>query len=660
MDSIGLVLGAIAVLAVSGLPGWFCPKKSLLGQRLAAGLMTAGSALGLAGIALGLAGGGTTAWRQPWVLPWGEFRVALDPLSAVFLGVVFVIPALGSIYGLGYWKQTEHPEGGRKLLLFWGLLAAGMALVTIARDGVLFLVAWEVMALAAYFAATVDEDNPEVRRAGWIYLIATHTGTLCLFAMFALWRQATGAFTLVPAPALPAAAGSALFLLALVGFGFKAGFMPLHVWLPGAHANAPSHVSAVMSGVMLKLGIYGLLRLTSLLPLPPAWWGGTLLALGAVTGLAGILFAVSQHDLKRLLAYSSIENIGIIAMGMGLAMLGRSLGRIDWVLLGLGGSLLHVWNHALFKPLLFFNSGAILHACHTRNMDALGGLGKRMPVTMLLFLAGAVAICGLPPFNGFVSEWFLYIGFFNTLSYPGSGIAAASTAAVALAMIGALAVACFVKAFSAIFLGLPRCADLKPGHDPARSMAGPMAVLAVACLGIGCLPGLAAPLIERAVQSWAGLANTAGSIAGLLPLQGMAWLAVALLLLAVGLAAVYVFLPRSRKPASAKTWDCGYAQPTARMQYTSTSLGQSIVDAFAAILLPQTHRPHLRGLFPAASQFKTLVTDTVLDRVVMPLTHAAGKHVPRVKILQQGQMHWYMLYIAIVTMVLFFLWGMGD
>ena len=276
MNVISIVVFAIGLLAVSGVPGCLLPPRSALGQRVATGLMTAGSLTGLAGLAFMLCGlPSTCSLDMAWGIPQSRFAVAVDPLSALFLVPVFVVPPLGSVYGLGYWKQTEHPSNGSRLGFFYGLLAGAMALVVIARDGLLFLIAWEVMALAAYFAATVEDDKPDVRRAGWIYLIATHMGTLCLLAMFAYWRFVTGSFLLESGlAAVPAEAANVLFLLALVGFGFKAGLMPLHVWLPGAHANAPSHVSAVMSGVMLKMGVYGMVRMCALCCRLPRCGGG--------------------------------------------------------------------------------------------------------------------------------------------------------------------------------------------------------------------------------------------------------------------------------------------------------------------------------------------------------------------------------------------------
>ncbi len=658
MTSLGLVLMAIGVLALSGLPACLMPARSAAGQRLTVALMLAGSALGLAGVArLVAAGGDALTLQVAWSLPWGQFVVGLDALGALFLLPVLVVPALGAVYSLGYWRQVDHPGNGRRLGLFLGLLAGAMALVVLARDGILFLIAWEAMALAAYFAATAEEDDPEVCRAGWIYLVATHLGTLCLMAMFALWHQATGTFALAPGMAVSTAVGGPLFVLALVGFGFKAGLMPLHVWLPGAHANAPSHVSAVMSGVMLKMGIYGMVRMTSLLPVSAAWWGGVLLAAGAVTGVAGIAYALGQQDLKRLLAYSSIENLGIIAMGLGLALLGRHCGRADWVFLGLGGALLHVWNHSLFKSLLFFAAGAILHGTHTRDLDRMGGLARRMPWVMRLFLVGAVAICALPPLNGFASEWLLYLGLFRTLDgAPGATLPAAALAVGALAMIGALAVACFVKLFGTVFLGLPRAVHPE-ARDPGAWMTVPMGVLAAGCLGLGLLPMAALPMLAAATRAWApmpGLAAVTATADG-----ALAWitaLGVALVALVAAVAAAWPLLPRARQRRGAVTWDCGYARPTARMQYTGSSLGQGVVGMFAFLLWPQREPPALATPFPREASFRSLVPDVVLDRVVLPCGRLLGRHVPRLHLLQQGQTQLYALYILVMVIVLL-LWG---
>ena len=658
MSSAWIILAAIATCCFSGVPGCFLAARSVAGQRVATLLMVAGSVLGLYGTAAAVHDATTPFIRLPWGLPWGRFAITIDPISALFLGLVFVVPALGSIYGLGYWKHSENLKTGRRLGLFYGLLAGSMALVVVARDGVLFLIAWEVMAVAAYFAATAQEDDPIVRRAGWVYLIATHVGTLCLIAMFVLWRRTTGSFALEPVQAISAGAAGAIFVLAVIGFGFKAGIMPLHVWLPGAHANAPSHVSAVMSGVMLKMGVYGIVRMTMLLPVPALWWGSVLLGLGVLTGVGGIVFALGQHDLKRLLAYSSTENIGIIVMGLGLALLGRSYGRSDWVVLGLSGALLHVWNHGLFKALMFFNAGAIIHATDTRDMDRLGGLGKRMPWVMGLSVLGAAAICALPPLNGFVSEWMLYIGLFRTLGLNGEpGFPGAAVAAVALALIGALAVACFVKLIGTVFLGAPRSQATAHAHDPQASMIGPMVVLGILCAAIGLFPMIAVPMLGKAVRTWAVLPDA--EVVSITALARLNWISALGMVLVAGAGTMVMilwFARPTRTLGTGGTWDCGYAQPTQRMQYTGASFGRSLVNLFTFVLWPKDHRPTLDGYFPARACFKSVVPDVILDRFVLPLFQVTARYLPMVRVLQQGQTQLYVLYVLVILIVLL-LWG---
>jgi hydrogenase-4 component B len=393
--------------------------------------------------------------------------------------------------------------------------------------------------------------------------------------------------------------------------------------------------------------------MTGLLPVAADWWGGVLLGVGALSGVAGIALAMGQRDLKRLLAYSSIENIGIIAIGLGLALLGRSLSRPDWVLLGLGGALLHVWNHSLFKSLLFFNAGAIIHATHTRDLDRLGGLAKVMPQTAALFGVGAVAICALPPLNGFASEWLLYVGLFRTLA----GFPAAAVAAVALALIGALALACFVKLLGVVFLGTARGEAAVAEGDSDFSMRFPMMVTAAGCLTIGLFPWLVAPLLERAVGNWTVLSGPQDLvISALAPLPWISALGLVLLGLVGALRWVLKRSPRAGRRGSAGTWDCGYAQPTRRMQYTGSSFGQLLVQLFAIFLWPRQQWPAIRGFFSQRTRFESVVPDLVLDRFVLPLFGLAGRYLPRLRVLQQGQTHRYVLYILGVVLFLF-VWG---
>jgi hydrogenase-4 component B len=442
--------------------------------------------------------------------------------------------------------------------------------------------------------------------------------------------------------------------LAVAGFGLKAGVMPFHIWLPGAHAMAPSHVSALMSGVLIKIGIYGLLRIVSLLPLPPVWWGGLLLALGIVSGVLGVVFALGQHDLKRLLAYHSIENIGIIVIGVGLALVGRSLHHADWVVLGLAGALLHVWNHGLFKSLLFLSAGAVIHATRTRELDALGGLGRAMPCTALCFAVGAVAICGLPPLNGFVSELLIYLGLFRSLGIDGGGgWGGAAFAAPALALIGGLAVACFVKAFGTVFLGQPRSAHALHAHEPGISMVGPMFALGACCLGIGLAPWLVTPLLESAIRVCAP--EGAGGLPSLAMLAPLGWVGATGLWLCIVLLLAGLLLVRGIRHgavAFAGTWDCGYAAPSPTMQYTSSSFAQMLVGLFAWVLRPHTQGPGAAGLFPSREQFVSHVPDLVLDGVLRPLFRLGVRMAAAMRYFQAGNVQAYLFYIVVFLMIL--------
>ena len=659
-----LLLASIAMIAVSGLPGAVIDRRSLAGQYLATLLSAAGSICGLYAVGNWLAAGGDSDLRLAWALvPGADFHVGLDGLSAAFLLPIFVISGLGSIYGLGYWRQSEHADNGRKLRLFYGLCAAGMAFLVVARNSVVFLFGWEVMALSAFMLVATEDDQPSVAEAGWVYLVATHAATLTLFALFATLAALVGTFDL-PADGsrLSPAAANVVFLLALVGFGFKAGIMPLHVWLPSAHANAPSHVSALMSGVLIKMGVYGMLRVFSFLPEPPLWWGGLLLALGVVSGVIGLAFAIAQQDFKRLLAYSSIENIGIISIAAGLALLGRSMHRADWVLLGIGGAVWHVWNHALFKSLLFYCAGAVIHAVETREINLLGGLGKRMPWTALCFLVGATAVCGLPPLNGFVSELLIYIGLFGTLGIPesaGAALPGASLAAPGLALIGALAVACYATVFGGVFLGAPRSSRVEHAHEARPTTLAPMFLLAGACLFVGLAPGLVAPGVDRAILTWVSAAPEAAELTpGLLPLAERAplgWLSAMGLglvaLMAAGGAALAWRL-RPQFSSSSVTWGCGYSAPTARMQYTSTSFAEITTGLFRWALFPRIRRPKIEELFPQAASFETATPDSVLARIVEPGLRWLADRCLWFRVFQQGKVQAYLFYVFAALLLL--------
>jgi hydrogenase-4 component B len=645
------LLTGVLLITVSGVPGLLLRRDVGGGERIACALLLAGTLLCGGTLAADLVAP-LPALDLPWSVPAGRFALALDGISAVFLLPLLLVVATGAVYALGYWPQREQPANGRKLRLFYGLISGAMILLLTTRNSVLFLTAWEVMALAGYFLIVTEDRKPEARRAGYIYLIATHTGTLALFALFVLLGKATGSGMFPAAASLAATGGGLIFLLGLFGFGMKAGLIPLHIWLPGAHAAAPSHASALLSGVMIKTGIYGLVRLTSFFAVIPPWWGWTILLLGAISGVFGVALALAQHDIKRLLAYHSIENIGIIALGLGLALLGRSYGQPAMVALGLSGCLLHVANHGLFKALLFLSAGSVIHSVGSRELDHYGGLLKRQRWTGLCFLGGAVAISGLPPFNGFVSEWLVYLGAFRPLQLPGSPLSLALLAAPALALIGALALACFVKVFGVSFLGEPRSQSAAKAHEAPAVMLWPMALLLLACAWVGLLPATLQPLLQRAVGNWsapAALPRLTGDLAPLSTLSLAAWVLIALLLL------VGWWLQRRRRgiPHDRPTWGCGYRFPAPRMQYTASSFADSLVRLLQLGLWSERHGGQVTGLFPGRDSFASHTPDLVLDRALNPLfTLLAGLFHRLRRLIQNGVTAIYLLYVALTLIVL--------
>jgi len=635
-----------------------------LGQKISAFLNLAGCLLGLVGVWTYFSTGAVPPQSFPSPIPGIEFSVGLDGLSAFFLVPVLLVCGLASIYGLQYWPQSDRLPHARRLSFFLGLMTAAMALLVVANDGLLFLFGWETMAVSALFLVAIEDHIAETRKAAWLYIAASHFATLCAFGVFALLYAQTGSFNYATVSSSTSTAAIWMAALGLIGFGTKAGLMPMHIWLPGAHAAAPSHVSAVMSGVMIKMGVYGIFRTASFFPEIPLSWGLITLIVGTVSAILGVAFAIGQHDIKRLLAYHSIENIGIIVMGLGLALIGRATGHAEWVLLGICGALLHVWNHALFKSLLFFGAGSVIHSMGTRELDLMGGLGRRMPTTATCFLIGAVAICGLPPLNGFVSEILIYLGLFMTIQVDPSGTASLASAAAfavpGLALVGALAVACFVKVYGIVFLGAARSEKASTAHESGISMTGPMVVLAGCCVLIGVAPLLFVPILDQAASSWAAAEIgkeadiTDLSLATLAPLAPISIIAAILItLLAVG---TFALLRRVRLSPSSLTWDCGYAAPSARMQYSSSSFAQWLVDLFGWALRPRVHGPKIgqRGskidrLFPQQAHFASHVDDVVLERAVNPISRFFVWLFGLSRYLQQGSLQAYLLYILVIV-----------
>lgn len=652
-----LILLAALLMAISGVPGLALGRRGGAGEKAFATLMTTGALLGLGGVVAGWFGVQPEQVSLPWSVPGGLLLMRFDTLSGLFMFPVLVVAGAGSIYGLGYRPQRGHPINGRRFRLFFGLSAGSLLLLLGARNSLLFLAAWEIMALAGFFLVSTDHHRQEARRAGFLYLVATHTGTLTLFGMFAVLGAGQAVLAFPAAGSLPAGeAATLVFCLALLGFGLKAGLMPLHVWLPAAHAAAPSHASALLSGVMIKAGIYGLVRVVSFYAAVPPWWGWVLLGLGAVSGVAGVALALAQHDLKRLLAYHSVENIGIIAMGLGLALLGRSTGSQSLVVLGLGGALLHVVNHGLFKPLLFLAAGSVVHGAGTREIDRCGGLLKRQPWTAGYFLIGAVAICGLPPLNGFVSELLLYRASFTSGLGSGPQTALILLAAPVLALIGGLALACFVKVFGVVFLGAPRSEQAGQARPATRGMRAAMAPLAFLCGWIGLLPFTVAPLLAQAAGEWAP--ELAGNGEAGRWLHPLVWLSVAGGLLGLLLAASSWWLIRRSRRAvrEVPTWGCGFARPAPRAQYTASSFADGLVSQFDPG--QRLEQGVVAGHFPRPAALASHLPDPVLDRLILPVWNVLSRVLVRLRaLLQNGLTTSYLLYVALTLFVLLSLLG---
>jgi hydrogenase-4 component B len=654
--TLAIILGMVGLLGASALVAALTARSDrvTLAVGTASALLACGA--GLVASLVGLVGGAREAWTTPFATPLGPLHFAVDPLSAFFLVCVFLVSGLGAGYGAGYLRAYIGQRCLAPAVASFNLLVASMAAVVLASDAVAFLMAWELMSLASFFLVTYEDDRADVRRAGMTYLIASHAGVVCLFVLFVLFARASGSFRFddwSTVGARSAGLANVGFWLALAGFGAKAGFWPMHVWLPAAHPAAPSHVSAVMSGVMLKLGIYGLLRSLDFLGPAPAGWGVVWLVLAAVSGVLGVLHALAQHDLKRLLAYHSVENIGIIGMALGLGLLGRSLGNPTVASLGMAGGLLHVLNHGLFKGLLFQGAGSVAHATHTRELDQLGGLGRRMPHTAFTFLVGAIAISGLPPLNGFVSEWLIFVGAFRgAATLPQGGAVAAIGVMAALALIGGLATACFVKVFGVVFLGEPRTERAAQAHESNAPMTVALWAGAGLCavVGLGAVP--AVRLVSPVASELAGIEAAAFPLAGSI---GTVVLVSCMFLLLVGiLAMLRRLLLGGREVRSGSTWGCGYAEPTARMQYTAASFADPVLEPFGVVFKSSASEELPTGIFPLHATACRHREDCAERALVWPVQSFVTL-LGRLRFLGRGGVQLYLAYV-LATLVVLLVW----
>lgn len=636
-------------------------------------------------------------------LPMGNLALSLDLLSAVFCIPVLILTAVAALYGMGNGDSGKNGSHAGAHWFFYNLLAGGMVLTLTAADAFLFLVAWEIMSVAPFFLIIMNGEDENTRKAAWTYLVAAHIGVLFLLAFFALLASAYDgdlSFRVFAAQnALremglhaPGGAGM-LFLFALIGFGAKSGFMPLHVWLPEAHPAAPSHVSALMSGAMIKMGVYGFLRALMFLGSGEAWWAYVLMGIGAFTAFSGILQALAQSAIKKALAFSSVENIGIIFLGLGIALLCLQNGHINAAALAAAGSLLHTLNHALSKGMLFLCAGSVLHGAGTETLRHLGGLQKRMPLVGWCFLAGSAALAALPPLNGFAGEFLIYLGMiFGGMAFahgPSPEYSLAFWACLfALAGAGGFTLLAFARLFGIAFLGEPRSREAAAAHGPRNNEIAAIALLAFLCVAsalsapkiAGVCHAAVTPLLYGSRESVppalaaaparltpvphlpAGLAapnigkGEIGSAIGLLrEVNG-----VFLLLAAFGLAAWQIRrrLLRGREIASSPTWDCGYIAPTPRMQYSAGSFSRLAAFFMRTVLRQQfTHTP-IPEYFPLAARAKLTTEDWIATKGFAPLFMLAARVADWCKILQHGRSNGYILYI-LVTVVALLAWHLG-
>ncbi len=557
---------------------------------------------GLLAIAAGITGltDGGGAILLPMGLPWLPMHANMDALASFFFLVIGSLLLPVAIYSQGYLRGEERLT---PLAVFMPLFVLGMLGVVIADDAFTFMLFWELMSVSSYFLVTFKHENLENRKAGFIYLLMAHMAGLLILGSFAVLYAASGSFefSAMREAAISPFWASVAFLLAGFGFGTKAGVVPLHGWLPEAHPVAPSNVSALMSGIMLKVAIFGFIRVVWDLMGPGDfqwWWGALVLAAGSSSAIIGVLLALQQHDLKRLLAYHSIENIGIILIGLGLSLLLAHFGHLTLAALGLIAALYHTINHALFKGLLFMGAGAVLHSTGTRDMESMGGLIHRMPWTAGLFLVACLSISALPPFNGFVSEW---LTFQTALMAPQLGGALLTAivpfSAAMLALAGALAATCFVKVFGVVFLGHARSQLASDAHEVDNWMKAGMAVPAVLCLLLGLLPVMFIPLMDSVPQL---LLHT--SLAGSVHEQGWLWLTpvdvthssysapiILIGMLVLGGLAFWLLHPKGTSIRRSVMWSCGNPHTHARMQYNATSFSQPLRRIFAGIYRPEEH-----------------------------------------------------------------------
>lgn len=650
--------------------------KDNLAHLFASVFAIAGSSVGIIFSLISLLTQNKISLSLPTSFPIFKISINIDPLAAFFILIISLVGLCSSIYGISYMKQFYAKYNVGLFGFFYNLFIMSMILVVTASNGLYFLFVWELMSLTSLFLVIFEQDHRESIEAGKIYFIMTHVGTAFILIAFTMLYVTTGSFDFAVikqmSGTIPLVIKSIVFVLALIGFGTKAGIIPLHIWLPKAHGAAPSHVSALMSGVMIKMGIFMIIRLfVDVFYQAPLWWGLTILLLGAISSVLGVLYALSEHDIKRLLAYHSIENIGIILLGIGSGITFASLGLYSLATLAILAGLFHTINHAIFKSLLFMGAGSVMSQTHTRNIEEYGGLIKLMPYTAIFFLIGSIAISGLPPFNGFASEWLTFQAIFAGIGSQTVFIKAIFIiAGISLALTGGLAAACFVKAFGTTFLARPRSEEAKKAKESNFSLLFGMGILSILCLAIGVFSNFLIPLLTPISQSLGNLASKTAAITSdpisIHANNNFSLLSMPALFLGLILTLAIVFivvntLMKKQKVALGKTWACGFYSVDSRAEITATGFSRSLILIFKGIFQPtkQNSVEYVDANIRYFTKSKTIIltTSNIYENYIYHPIHRTVIYLSRqVKKIQSGNINQYLLYI-LLTLIALLVWA---
>ncbi len=663
----------LLLFTIGALGSLFLGKKDQAANLWGNLFAIAGSVAGLIFSIQTLLSGTTPILTVPSAFPLLSFTFKFDQLSTYFMLIICTIATLASIYALGYVKHYYKKYNIGVLGFFYNIFIASMILVATSHNALFFLIVWELMSLASYFLVIYENREHNNIKAGSLYFMMTHVGTAFIVLAFLLMYSVTGSFEFEAIKTgivhAPSQITNLILLFALFGFGTKAGIIPLHIWLPSAHPAAPTHVSALMSGVMIKTGIYMLIRFSLFfLPAVPLWWGLLILILGAVSSLLGVLYALAEHDIKKLLAYHSIENIGIILLGLGSAFVFVSAHLYSLAAIGLIAALYHTLNHATFKALLFMGAGSVISETHTRNIEEYGGLIKHMPQTALFFLIGSMAISALPPFNGFFSEWMTFQSLFQgVLRFDVLTKLTFILSAGALAFTGGLAAACFVKAFGATFLARPRNQEVAHTKEPGVPLRAGMAGLAALTIVLGFFSGTVTGFLNKVAASLINLSGTetmihaqtqSVNIANNFAFISMPQIFIGLVAALTVVAGITYLLTRTQKVSRNITWDCG-SDLSPRMEITATGFSRSFITVFQKVLKPLKeteveYDDERMKYFPKSNAIHLELQDIYMPYIYQPLRKLVLDTAGQMKKIQVGYTNAYILYILIALIGILF------